>query len=136
MKAIKIISHPATIIICFLSILISGQHLGGFYLLYILLGLPHGAIYSILAFTGVAILIFSNYKYKREFNYLMEPLLNIAGVIMLILSLIIFFIKDKEHYNYSTFYQTVPQIIMVVFVLLTFSFLIYNLLKLRTRYQV
>jgi len=119
------------LIICFLLILISGEHLGGFYLLYILLGLPHGAIHSILAVIGVALLLFSNHRYQREFKYLTEPFLNIVGVILLALSLILFFFKDSHHYNYSTFYQTMPQISIGVFALLIVSFLVSNLIKLR-----
>lgn len=49
MKMIKLFTHPVVIIIAFLLILINGEHLGGFYLLYILLGLPHGAVHSLLA---------------------------------------------------------------------------------------
>ncbi|MBC7886653.1 MAG: hypothetical protein H7Z13_02105 [Ferruginibacter sp.] len=131
MKLIKIISHPATLIICFLLVLISGQHLGGFYLLYILLGLPHGAVHSILGVMGVGILLFSHYKYKRAFIYMIEPLLNIAGVILLGLSLFLFFYNDRSQYNYSTFYETLPQISMVLFAFLIASFLVINLIKLR-----
>ena len=54
MKMIKLFTHPVVIIIAFLLILISGEHLGGFYLLYILLGLSHGAVHSLLAIDGMA----------------------------------------------------------------------------------
>ena len=131
MKTIKIISHPITLIICFSLVLISGEHLGGFYLLYILLGLPHAAIHSLLAVGGITILLFANYKYKREFSYLIEPILNITGVIFLSLSLILFFYNDKSQYNYSTFYQTIPQLSLVLFGIVIVSFLINNFLKLR-----
>ena len=137
MKTIKIISHPITLITCFLLVLISGQHLGGFYLLYILLGLPHGAIHSILAMAGILVVLFSNNKYKRKFNYLIEPILNMAGVLMLSLSLLFFFINDKEQYNYSTFNQTVPLLSLIVFGIVALSFSLSNFiitLK-RTIYQ-
>jgi hypothetical protein len=133
MKKVKIIIHPITLIICFLLILISGEHLGGFYLLYILLGLPHGADYSIFAIAGMSILLFNYIKYKSEFNYAIEPILNIAGLILLVLSLFLFFYDDKSHYNYSTFYQTTPMIIMSVFIILIVSFLVSNLLKIKIR---
>lgn len=137
MKTIKIISHPVTLITCFLLVLISGQHLGGFYLLYILLGLPHGAIHSILATAGIAIILFSSYKYKREFNYLIEPILNMTGVTMLSFSLLVFFVNDKERYNYSTFDQTVPVISLILFGIVALSFSLYNLISLfrRVTYQ-
>lgn len=131
MKAIKIITHPLTLIICFLFVLISGEHLGGFYLLYILLGLPHGATHSLLAVAGVAILLFSHYKYKREFQNWIEPCLNIIGVLLLGLSLFLFFFKDRNQYNHATFYQTVPQLILGLFAILIVSFLVSNLIRLR-----
>ncbi len=133
MKTIKIISHPITLISCFLLVLISGQHLGGFYLLYILLGLPHGAIHSILAIAGIAIILFSNYKYKREFNYLIEPILNMAGVSMLSFSLLVFFVNDEERYNYSTFDQTVPVISLILFGIVALCFSLNNLISLFRR---
>ena len=131
MKAIKIITHPLSLIISFLLILISGEHLGAFYLLYILLALPHGGIHSLLAVAGIAIILFCNYKYKMDFKYLIEPLLNILGATLLILSISLFFYNDKDHYNYSTFYQILPMISLVVFALLITGFLIKNILKLR-----
>ncbi|MEO6729817.1 MAG: hypothetical protein ABIN01_01275 [Ferruginibacter sp.] len=131
MKAIKILSHPFVLVICFLMILISGQHLGGFYLLYILLGLSHGAIHSLLAIAGVGVLLFSNYKYKRAFVYLIEPILNISGVILLSLSLFLFFYNDKQQYNYSTLYQTVPLITIAIFVMSVATFVSINLKKLQ-----
>lgn len=130
MKLIKIITHPITLIISFLIIIISGQHLGGFYFLYILLGLPYGTVHSIFAVIGVAILLFNSYKYRGRFNYLIEPFLNIAGVILLSLSLFLFFYNDKDHYNYGTFYQAVPIVSLVLFALLSISFSIYNISKL------
>ena len=131
MKAINTISHPLILIIAFSLILISGQHLGGVYLLYILLALPQGSIHAVLAVSGICILIFSNYKYKGSFTYLIEPLLNIAGVILLILSLFFFFQRDSRHYNDSTFYQLFPQVSLAVFVILAIIFLINNLVKIR-----
>ena len=131
MKTIKIITHPLSLIISFLLILVSGEHVGAFYLLYILLALPHGSIHSLLAVVGIAILLFSNYKYKMDFKYLIEPLLNILGTTLLFLSVFLFFYNDKDHYNSSTFYQILPMISLVVFALLITSFLIKNLSKLR-----
>ncbi len=131
MKAIELITHPVTLIICFSLVLISGEHFGGFYLLYILLGLPHGATHSLLAVGGIAILLFSNYKYKRAFAFLIEPFLNIIGVVLLGLSLVLFFYKDNSHYNDSTFNQMVPMITITVFVLLIISFVVNNVIKMK-----
>lgn len=133
MKMIKLFTHPVVVIIAFLLILISGEHLGGFYLLYILLGLPHGAVHSLFAVVGIGLLLFSNYKYQQQFIFNIEPVLNIMGLIMLLLSLFLFFYNDKSHYNYGTFYQTIPIILLSVFALLVAGFLFNNFSKIKFR---
>ena len=135
MKALKYLTHPTVLIISFLLILISGEHFGGFYLLYILLALPHGGIHGILATLGLIILIYSNYKYKRQFSFLIEPILNITGAILLILSLALFFNNDIEHYNYGTFFQIIPIITLALFGLLSVGFLVNNVLNMRLRHS-
>ena len=129
MKAINFITHSFTLIICFLLIIISGEHLGGFYLLYILLGLPYGAIHAVLGVAGIFILIFNNYKFKRNADFLIERILNITAAIALILSISLFFINDKDQYNYSTFYQTVPMITIGIFGLVAVAFITGNLIQ-------
>lgn len=129
MALVKIITHPVTAIISFLIIIIIGQHLGGFYLFYILLGITDFRIHSVLALSGMTILLFIRFKYKGKFNYLVEPLSNIAGIILLNLSIFLFFYNDMEHYNYGTFYQTVPLITLIIFALLSITFLVNNLFR-------
>ena len=131
MKAINYITHSTVLIISFVLVLISGQQFGGFYLLYIMLALPHGGLHAILAVMGIAVLIFSNYKYKRQFSYLIEPLLNITGAALLFLSLFLFFYTDKGQYNYGTFYQAVPIISLSIFGLLLIGFITNNLVRMK-----
>ena len=135
MKALKYLTHPTILIISFLLILISGEQFGGFYLLYILLALPHGGIHAILATLGIIILIYSNYKYKRQFSFLIEPILNITGAILLILSLGLFFNNDLRHYNYGTFFQIIPIITLTLFGLLSVGFLVNSVLNMRLRHS-
>ena len=135
MKALKYFSHPNVLIISFLLVLISGEHFGGFYLLYILLALPHGGIHAILATLGIIILIYSNYKYKREFSFLIEPILNITGAILLLFSLGLFFYNDKGQYNYGTFFQMIPLISLALFGLLSIGFLANNVLNMMLRHS-
>jgi hypothetical protein len=127
MRTIKIITHPYTLIICFLFILISGEHLGGFYLLYIILALPIGGIHSILALTGIAMLLFSYQKYNRK-PIVPAFILNIAGLLLLFLSVFFFFYRDQNHYNYGTFYQTLPLISLFITSIVAVSFFIYNIM--------
>lgn len=129
MNILKIITHPYTIIISFFAVMISGQQIGGFYLLYLLLGLPHGAIHSLLALGGIILLLISYNKFKKNRNYMLGRVINLVGLILLLLSLFFFFYKDKQHYNYGTFYQLIPQITLTIFSVLTFAFLLNNLLS-------
>ncbi len=127
MKAIKIITHPYTLIISFLLIMISGEHLGGFYLLYLLLALPVGAIHSLLALAGISVLLFNYHKYGRRKTHLIVPVLNIIGLLLLFCSIYAFFYNDKEHYNYGTFYQTVPLLTLIITGLIALCFLANNI---------
>ena len=129
MKFIQFITHPLFLITYFLLIIISGESFGGFYCFYLALALPHGGIHSILAMLGMGILIFSYAKYKNNFNYQIEPILNIAGALLLLSSLFSFFYNDVDRYNYGTFYETVPLTILIVFILVELTFLIKNFMK-------
>jgi len=132
----NIITHPYIVIISFFIIMISGQHLGGFYLLYLLLALPHGGVHSLLALFGIVLLLISYNKYKRKKIYLIESIINMVAIILLILSLFSFFYNDKEHYNFGTFYQIVPQITLVIFSIVALTFLLDNVLVRNKKFKV
>jgi hypothetical protein len=131
MKIIKIINHPFFLVASFLLVLISGQHLGGFYLMYILLGLPYGAVHSLMALVGIGILLFSYFRYKMSLQNSVELILNIGGCLLLMLSLYLFFRNDEEKYNYSTFQQTMPVITLIVLSIVLLNFLIRNIIRLK-----
>lgn len=133
MKILQFITHPIFLIFYFMFILISGEHLGGFYLLYILLALPHGGIHAIFAFLGIGILVLNYNKYKNRFNNLIEPFLNIIGALLLIISLFSFFYNDVDRYNYGTFYETVPLVILILFIMVILMFLIKNFIKIGSK---
>jgi hypothetical protein len=136
MKTIKLLVHPFVLIISFLLILISGEHLGGFYLLYLLLALPIGASHSLLALIGIISILFSYHKYKEKQNFLFQNVINIIGLLFLLLSIYVFFANDKERYNYGTFSQTVPLITLIIFVLISVCFLIQNLRRIAKRMNI
>ncbi len=129
MKTFNIITHPLLLIASFLFILISGEHLGGFYLMYILIALPHGGIHALLALTGIVLLVFSYSIYKRANKIFLVPTLDILGVCCLVFSLFFFFHRDKRGYNDGTFEQLVPQITLVLFSLLSLLFIIKNVAR-------
>src|SRR5215203_3813986 len=97
MKAIKIITHPYLLIIDLLMILISGEHLGGFYILYLILALPIGAIHSVLAMLGIGLLLLSHHRFQVEDKPSAKSALNIIGCLLLLLSIYLFFLNDREH---------------------------------------
>ena len=129
MRALRILTHPYLLMASFLLILISGKHLGGFYALYLLLALPHGGLHALAALAGIALLVYATIRRKREAQAVVA-LMNGTGVLLLVLSLIIFFGRDREGYNDATFQQTVPQLTLLLFALLACTFFIRNLLLL------
>lgn len=125
MKIISIFTHPVVLVISFLLVLISGEHYGGFYLLYILLALPHGGVHALLGIGGIAVILFSYLRYGRRFVHAAEGVLNLIGAFMLVLSLYLFFANDKADYNDGTFKQTVPLVTLYVFGVLVVGFVFY-----------
>ena len=105
MKVIKLFGHPVMTICLFLVILISGESIGGVYLFYLLLALPHGLIHSILAIMGIILLLVSYTSIKNVGN-LAKTYINITGIFLLGFSIFSFFYNDKEHYNYGSFNST------------------------------
>jgi hypothetical protein len=77
MKAINILTHTYTIIASFLIILISGENFGGFYLLYLLMALPHGGVHALLALFGIAVMIIAKNYFRERKNPLLIGTLNI-----------------------------------------------------------
>lgn len=122
MKLINIITHPVLVIIAFCVILVSGEHFGGFYLMYLLMALPHGGIHAVLALLGTGLILFSYAKYKRESQFFFEVVLNILGVFSLYTSLWLFFYNSWD-YNNGTFDQSVPIMSIVLFGLVSLGFL-------------
>ena len=129
MKVSEIITHPLLIIFCFAFILISGENFGGFYGMYIFIGLQHGMVHSILAVTGILLLLISALLFGGRLKNPVEPITNLSGIVLLVMSIVLFFTRDREHFNYPTFYQTLPLIILCLFALLSIIFIIRNILK-------
>ena len=126
MKILNVLTHPFVLIISFLLILISGQHFGGFYFMYLLFALPHGGMHAIFGFTGILMILSSYYKFKRMRQYRIESVLNIAGLLFLLSSIFFFFYNDKKGYNYQTFDQIVPILSLVLFTVISLFYLVSN----------
>ena len=126
MKLFNILSHPYTLIISFLMILISGEHLGGFYILYIMLALPYAGIHSILAVFGIVVLL-TNYHLHSTRKPAGKPFLNLSGLACMLASITLFFLNDRQHYNWGTFEQAIPISTFVVFFVIACCFIIRNI---------
>lgn len=112
MKPINILINPITLICSFCLVLISGEKMGGFYLIYLLMGLIGGYLHSFLAVAGVtAILAADRFKENKTLRYLFK----LVGVLLLPLSLLLFFQNDTTHYNWGTFSRTTSQVTLVLF---------------------
>lgn len=129
MKIISILGYPLTIISCFFLLLISGRAFGGPYIIYLVLGLPHGAAYSLFAVFGILSLCITMYITRPNQYYWIKSALMIAGIILLGLSLFVFFQRDRMRYNYETFEQTVPVISFVLFGIASLCGLINSLIQ-------
>ena len=124
MKAIKhVLFHPVTICFLFCFLIISGESNGAFYLFILVIGLPHGAVHSILGIIGITLMFSSVMIQKKRLVYSFR----ICGAICFILSLFRFFIQPGADYNYPTFHQTVPLLVLTVFSILLLLFIINQL---------
>ena len=128
MKVIHILTHPIFVLALFSLVLISGDNFGGFYLLYVLLALPHGGIHAILAVAGATILLFSFLKFKGRSVYFIDPLLNILGVFCLYLSLWLFFVHSWD-FNSGTFRAAVPVGSLILFGVVSLGFLVRSIIQ-------
>ncbi len=129
MKLIAIFTHPILVVSLFCLALVSGDHFGGFYLLYILMALPHGGIHALIALAGIGLILFNYVRFKRQSKFLIDPLLNIVGVALLYLSMVLFF-RNSWNYNGQTFGQMLPTISYVVFGLVSLGFLVHSVVRL------
>ncbi len=122
-KIMKLLVHPYVVMILFCALLISGEQMGGFYLFYIMLGLPHLVLHALLGLAGIlALLIAGALPRTRTSN-----ILNIAGICCMAASLIRFFTQPGASYNYQTFHLVLPMILLAVFAVLAALVLLFNL---------
>lgn len=117
MKIIKVVGHPVMVMSLFLLLLISGESFGGFYVLYILLGLPHGVPHALLAVLGIGVML-TGYKIYQGQTHPLKSLLYLAGNGLMFFALLTFFAASKG-YNDPTFHQPAPLISFLLFGLCT-----------------
>jgi len=121
----KILTHPLVIILIFCGIIISGEQAGGFYLFYILLGLPHLVAHAVLGMLGIVCLLFSYYN-----KTIITSFLCVLGALFMIASLLFFFLQAGGSYNYSTFHEGLPLSVLILFIVLIVLFMLNNISRL------
>jgi len=121
--------NPICIVIAFSMVLISQEHLGSFYFIYVFLGLPFRALHSLLGLSGMLIAFVNLLMFQKKKEQIFR-VLNILTTLLFYASLIVFFLQDRAHYNYATFEQTVPLIFMSLFVILSIGFIVINIIHL------
>jgi len=122
-KIVKLLRHPYVVMILFCALLISGNQMGGFYLFYLLLGLPHLVLHSLLGMTGILMLLIAGVVPGTRTS----AILNIAGVCCMVASLLRFFSQPGASYNYQTFHLVLPMTLLIIFAVLAAQFFVFNL---------
>jgi hypothetical protein len=120
MKAIKWIGHPVLLVIIYLLLIIEGDQFGGFFMLYLLLALPHFVPYALAAALGIACIVLGFNLRKGNYHSL-KPMLFLSGYCLMILSLLVFFSKGNK---WETFELAIPILTFVIFGISSLCFLI------------
>ena len=123
MKIIKILGHPIVLVTIFLLLIIEGAHFGGFYLLYLLLAIPHGATYAIMAIAGIILIVIAKGFITNNSNKL-RAVLYLLGLLIMNASLVLFFSRDEKTGNMETFQGGVPLISFIIFGVIMLCFLV------------
>lgn len=92
MKILKWIGNPYLFVSLYLLLIIEGDHFGGFYLVYLLLAIPHGLSYSLLSIAGIAILLWGAHR-----NGGLRLLLVVSGLSLMIIALTVFFSTGNKN---------------------------------------
>ena len=123
MLIIKILGHPIVLVTIFLLLIIEGAHFGGFYLLYLLLAIPHGATYAIMAIVGIILIVIAKGFITNNSNKL-RAVLYLLGLLIMNASLVLFFSRNEKTGNMETFQGGVPLISFIIFGFIMLCFLI------------
>lgn len=129
MKSVmQVFIHPVTISLLFCFLIISGESSAVFYFFALLLGFVHGVFHSIIGLTGILLLLSS---LVSKSNY--KHLLDVIGALCMLVSLIRFFTQPGADYNYNTFRESVPLVLMIAFLSLLLANLLYHFLQFKNR---
>ena len=111
MKWRNIFTHPITQVFSFCIILISGSYFGGPYIFFLYHAAQEGIAFAITGLLGITLCLASLVIYKST--------LQLAGTLMMVLSLVIFFWSPRWHNSSGTFSEPVPLATILLFVIIT-----------------
>jgi hypothetical protein len=111
MKWSNIFTHPITQVFSFCIILISGSYIGGPYIFFLYHAAQEGIAFAITGLLGITLCLASLVIYKST--------LQLAGTLMMVLSLVIFFWSPRWHNSSGTFSEPVPLATILLFVIIT-----------------
>lgn len=112
MKRINLIGHPIVFITLYLLLMIEGkEHFASIYLVFVYNALKEGFLYAILAAVGLS-LVFTGYNIYRKNLHPLKPVLYLAGMLLMILSLFVFF---RDGYKSGTFEYFMPVLLFILF---------------------
>ena len=111
MKWSNIITHPITQVFSFCIILISGSYFGGPYIFFLYHAAQEGIAFAITGLLGITLCLASLVIYKSA--------LQLAGTLMMVLSLVIFFWSPRWHNSSGTFSEPLPLVTILLFVIIT-----------------
>lgn len=126
----RVLTHPFFVVLCFCCVIISGEQMGGIYLFYILLGLPHLVLHSVFGVLGIALLLIAyRHHLKRTFFLRVAGavFMRVAGAVFMIASLLYFFLQQNGSYNYNTFHELLPVSTLIIFTVVVTIFIFKNL---------
>ena len=111
MKWSNIITHPITQVFSFCIILISGSYIGGPYIFFLYHAAQEGIAFAIIGLLGITLCLASLVIYKSA--------LQLAGTLMMLLSLVIFFWSPRWHNSSGTFSEPVPLATVMLFLIIS-----------------
>jgi hypothetical protein len=120
MKIVKWIGHPVILVIVYLLLVIEGDQFGGFFMLYLLLALPHLVLYALVAALGLFFMILA-FNLNRDKYLNRITVFYLIGYTSMIVSLVLFFAKGNK---WETFELAIPRLSFILFGICSICFLI------------
>jgi hypothetical protein len=111
MKWSNIFTHPITQVFSFCIILISGSYIGGPYIFFLYHAAQEGIAFAIIGLLGITLCLASLVIYKSA--------LQLAGTLMMVLSLVIFFWSPRWHNSSGTFNEPLPLVTILLFIIIS-----------------